>query len=625
MGQGPDEKYLEESGYLTPKRPSPPPLAIPGVLKAASRFIPPLSIGLLVASVVGALAFYTHARLADDRLETAHRNALRNGVEQISVAKSSGAVDAQTLQLLEGLSGVRNLRWEVEPENDGREVQSVLDADGRILGWFSWDSERPVTTAAMRFVPFWAVVAIGLLLLAGLSTWYVRKLGQELEAANDRTRRLAREDPITGLPDASAILQVLERTLARREPDEFVTLCYLDLSGFRELADAFGRPWSNELVRVTADRLRELNWPDSALGRLGRHRFILVLRAKDPDAGLRMAEDVDKLITKPMIVHGQSAYVRANIGLAYAPRDGMTSDDLFRRATLAMRAARRVGSRHIVLFEPGMEADLHERRFLERELKRALDEDALTLHYQPIVSAEASRIVGVEALLRWQHPTRGDIPPMLFVPLAEETGMMPRLGEYVLYRALNDARRWPGLYIAVNLSPIQVKDRALFTLVSAMLEETGVDPSRLVLEITEGMLIDDTEETRMRLQEIRELGVRVALDDFGSGYSSLSYLQRFPIDKIKIDGSFVAPLGKSENSGFIMQAIVALGRALNLSVLVEGVETEEQRVLLRLAGCDEMQGFLFARPAPRDAVDALLTEEKLAVARSHKANKAHAS
>jgi diguanylate cyclase (GGDEF)-like protein len=623
MGSGLDEKYLEESGYLTPKRPS-PPLAIPGALKAVSRFIPPLSIGLLVALVVGGLAFYGHARIADDRLEMAHRNALRHGIAQFRVAKDGGAVDGQTLQRLQGLSGVGNLRWETEPEEGAREVQSVLDTDGRIVGWLSWDSERPVTTAAMRFMPLSAVIAAGLLLLAALSTWYARKLRQELESANDRTRQLAREDPISGLPEASAILETLEQTLARRESDEFVTLCYLDLSGFRELADAFGRPWSNELVRVAADRLRELDWPDSALGRLGRHRFILVLRSRDPDAGLRMSQDVDRLVTQPMTVHGQSVYVRANIGLAYAPRDGMTSDDLFRRATLAMRVARRVGGRHIVPFESSMEADLHERRFLERELKRALDEDALALHYQPIVAAEGSRVVGVEALLRWQHPTRGDIPPMQFVPLAEETGMMPRLGEYVLYRALNDAKRWPGLYIAVNLSPIQAKDRALFTLVSAMLEETGIDPSRLVLEITEGMLIDDPEETRIRLEEIRELGVRVALDDFGSGYSSLSYLQHFPIDKLKIDGSFVAPLGKSENSGFIMQAIVALGRALNLSVLVEGVETEEQRVLLRLAGCDEMQGFLFARPAPREAIDALLLNEKLAAARGHKA-KAQAS
>jgi diguanylate cyclase (GGDEF)-like protein len=616
MGQGPDEKYLEQSGYLTPKRPLGLP-AIPGALKVASRIIPPLSLALLVAMIIGALVFYGHARLADDRLEAEHRSALRTGVEQLHVGQDGGAVDPTTVQRLEELSGVKTLRWESEPDDRGREVQSVQDGNGRILGWFSWESERPMTAATMRFMPLWAFVATGLLLLAGLSTWYVRELRRELEAANECARRLAREDRITGLPGATAILETLEETLARREADEFVTLCYLDLSGFRELSDAFGRPWSNDLIRSAADRLRGRNWPDSALGRLGRHRFILVLRHKDPEAGMRMAEDVDQLITKPMHVQGQIVQVRTSIGVTCAPRDGVTSDDLFRHATLAMRAAKATGSGHIRRFEPAMETDLHERRFLERELRRALDEDALQLHYQPIVSAEGSQIIGVEALLRWSHPTRGDIPPMVFVPLAEQTGMMGRLGEYVLYRALNDAKRWPSLYIAVNLSPIQVKDRALFTLVSAMLDETGVDPSRLVLEITEGVLIDDAEETRERLEEIRGLGVRVALDDFGSGYSSLSYLQHFPFDKLKIDGSFVAPLGKSQNSGFIIQAIVALGRALNLSVLVEGVETEEQRVLLRLAGCDEMQGFLFARPAPRQAIDALLLEEKLAAARGH--------
>ncbi|HET7681848.1 MAG TPA: bifunctional diguanylate cyclase/phosphodiesterase, partial [Xanthobacteraceae bacterium] len=614
MGLGPDEKYLEKSGYLTPAIPA-PSLALPDALKIASRLIPPLSIGLLVALVVGGLGFLGHARVADDRESAHHHNAIRSGIEQLRVVQNAALVDAQVLRSLQDLSGVRKLRWETEPDHRGREVQSVQDANGRIVGWLTWESERSTTSAAMRFMPLWAIVAAGLLLLAVLSMWYVRQLTRELEAANERTRRTASEDPISGLPGASAILETLEHTLAQREADEFVTLCYLDLTGFRELSDAFGRPWSNELVRAAADRLRELDWPDAALGRLGRHRFLLILRSKDPDAGMRMARDADKLIAKPMTVQGQIVHIRSNIGLAYAPRDGVTSDDLFRHATLAMRAAKRAGRGSIMPFESSMEADLHERRFLERELKRALDEDALELHYQPIISAEGSQIIGVEALLRWLHPTRGNIPPKVFVPVAEHTGMMSRLGEYVLYRALNDAKRWPHLYIAVNLSPIQVKDRALFTLVSSMLEETGVDGSRLVLEITEGMLIDDAEETRKRLEEIRELGVRIALDDFGSGYSSLSYLQSFPIDKLKIDGSFVAPLGKSENSGFIIQAIVALGRALNLSVLVEGVETEEQRVLLRLAGCDEMQGFLFARPGPRQTIDALLLEAKLQAAR----------
>jgi diguanylate cyclase (GGDEF)-like protein len=622
MGPGPEDKFLENAGYL-PSAP-PPSLALPAHLKTASRLIPPLSLALLMALVIGGLVFYGHARLSDDFLEAAHRYALRTGIEQLHVPDATGEVDASTLHLLEELSGVRKLKWGVDPDQHGREVQSVPGANGRFLGFFSWETERPVTAAAMRFMPLWLAIAAGLLMLGALSRWYMQQLSRELEMANERTRRLSREDPITGLPNASSILEVLERALASREADEFVTCCYLDLTGFRELSDAFGRPWSNELVRAAADHLRDLPWPDASIGRLGRHRFIIVLRSKNPEHGAMMAGDVSKIIAKPMMVQGQIVHVKANVGLTYAPRDGMTSDELFRHATLAMRAAKRAGRGHIVTFDSTMESDLNERRFLERELKRALDEDALELHYQPIVSAEGSRIVGVEALLRWSHPTRGNIPPMVFVPVAEDTGMMGRLGEYVLYRALNDAKRWPNLFIAINLSPIQVRDRALFALVSSMLDETGIEPSRVVLEITEGVLIDDPEETRKRLEEIRDLGVRIALDDFGSGYSSLSYLQRFPFDKLKIDGSFVAPLGKSENSGFIIQAIVALGRALNLSVLVEGVETEEQRVLLRLAGCDEMQGFLFARPAPRQVIDAMLLEAKLEAARGA-AGKAQAS
>ena len=617
MGLGPDEKYLADSGDLTPTIPA-PSLALPGALKIASRVIPPLSIGLLIALIVGGLVFLAHARVADDRENAHHQNAVRSGIEHLRVASETGVADAQSLQQLEEVSGVKRLRWETEPDQRGREIQSVQDAKGRIIGWLSWEAERSTTAAAMRFMPLWAIIAAGLFLLAALSMWYVRELTRELEAANERTRRIASEDPVTGLPEVGTILETLEQTLARREPDEFVTLCYLDLTGFRELSDAFGRPWSDDLVRAAADRMRELDWPDAALGRFGRHRFILILHSKDPEAGMQMARDVERLLAKPMNVQGQIVNVRANMGVTYAPRDGVTSDDLFRHATLAMRAAKRAGRGHIIAFESTMEADLHERRFLERELRLALDEDALEVHYQPIVAAQSSQVIGVEALLRWSHPTRGSIPPMVFVSVAEETGIMGRLGEYVLYRALNDAKRWPNLYIAVNLSPIQLKDRGLFTLVSAMLEETGIEGSRLVLEITEGMLIDDPEESRKRLEEIRELGVRVALDDFGSGYSSLSYLQRLPFDKLKIDGSFVATLGKSENSGFIIQAIVALGRALNLSVLVEGVETEEQRLLLRIAGCNEMQGFLFGRPGPRQTIEELLLDAKLQAARAQK-------
>jgi EAL domain-containing protein (putative c-di-GMP-specific phosphodiesterase class I) len=256
-----------------------------------------------------------------------------------------------------------------------------------------------------------------------------------------------------------------------------------------------------------------------------------------------------------------------------------------------------------------MEMDFDERRFIRRELSNALATRAFELYYQPIVKADGGAIVGVEALLRWNHASRGFIPPAIFVRVAEEAGLMDQLGEFVLRRALADAARWPDLYIAVNLSPVQVRDRKFVDLVAAILKENAFPPARLVLEITEGLLIDDPETAKLRLQDLRKLGVRLALDDFGAGYSSLTYLQRLPFDKLKIDRGFVAALEHSANTGVIIQAIVALGRALGMSVLIEGVETEEQRVLLRLAGCNEMQGFLFARPAPREEIDRLLAAD----------------
>jgi len=251
-----------------------------------------------------------------------------------------------------------------------------------------------------------------------------------------------------------------------------------------------------------------------------------------------------------------------------------------------------------------------EQRFIHRELPRAITANEMELHYQPIVSADSNAVLGVEALLRWTHATKGAISPAAFVPVAEQMGLMDTLGAFVLRKALQEAKRWPDIYVAVNLSPLQVRDRSIIDTVRSALEDSGVPPSRLMLEITEGVLIDNPDEMIRRIEDLHALGVRIALDDFGSGYSNLSYLQRFPLDKLKIDRSFVSVLGQSGNGGVIIQAIVALGRALGLSITVEGVETEQQRVLLRLAGCDEMQGFLFARPAPAKAIDKLIARAK---------------
>jgi len=277
----------------------------------------------------------------------------------------------------------------------------------------------------------------------------------------------------------------------------------------------------------------------------------------------------------------------------------------------ARRAERELSNSERLALKLAHKSESDNRRFLEHELRRALDEQTINVHYQPIVSANGSRIVGAEALLRWTHPQRGAIPPAKFVAVAEHSGLMGRLGEFVLRRALSDAKRWPDLFISVNLSPVQVRDPALVDLVAGLLAEYRMPASRLMLEVTEGMLIDNPDEAKAQLDALAALGVRLALDDFGTGYSSLTYLQRFSFDKLKIDRGFVEPLGRDAKSHAMLQAIVALGRGLGLTMLAEGVETEQQRVLLRLAGCEEMQGYLFARPGPREALDKLLVDARL--------------
>ena len=274
------------------------------------------------------------------------------------------------------------------------------------------------------------------------------------------------------------------------------------------------------------------------------------------------------------------------------------------------RAERELGNSERLAWKLARKDEFDDRRFLERELRRALDDQTLNVHYQPIVSANGNRIVGAEALLRWTHPERGAIPPAKFVAVAEFSGLMGRLGEFVLRQAMSDARRWPDLFISVNLSPVQVRDPALADLVAGILAEYRMPASRLMLEVTEGMLIDNPDEAKARLDALAALGVRIALDDFGTGYSSLTYLQRFSFDKLKIDRGFVEPLGRNAKSHAMLQAIVAMGRSLGLTLLAEGVETEQQRVLLRLAGCEEMQGYLFARPGPREALDRLLADAR---------------
>jgi predicted signal transduction protein with EAL and GGDEF domain len=353
------------------------------------------------------------------------------------------------------------------------------------------------------------------------------------------------------------------------------------------------------------ERIKALLPEGALLGRYQDDAFAIIVRGSNAQGATELADRIVASLADPIFMD-QMWQISASIGLAQAPDDGSTGDELNRRAALALRAAKRAGRGTVRRFVPQIQEEHSERRFLLRELEIAIRQDAFEVHYQPVVAAEGGGMVGVEALLRWTHPTRGPISPSMFIPLAEESGLMVELGEFALRRALKDGARWPDLFVSVNLSPVQIRSRGLVERAAAILNETGMPASRVVLEVTEGVLIDNPDEAQLKLDALRSLGVATALDDFGTGYSSLNYLQRFPFDRLKIDRSFVASLGSTGNSGAIVQSIVTLGHALGMKVLAEGVETNEQRVLLRLAGCDEMQGYLFAKACPAESIDKLL-------------------
>lgn len=575
---------------------------------SASRLIVMLAVIAVAVTTLSAGIGYGLARQNDELLWSEQRASLQNAIAEFrALFGQTEKVDPRFVHLVEQSTGLNNLKFETEPEPGSREMQPVMDAHGRIDGFFTWDKAYPGMQTMHRLMPIIAGIAILLVSFAGFSLWQLRRARHELNASEAQAARAADEDTLTGLPNRRKMLVLLEAAIAARLGQKPLTFALLELSGLHEIDEEIGMIRREEFLADAVMSTKDYLPANATLGRMGTTEFAVICDG-DVDARTMLRSMIGAIAD----LHRSDTEVRigAYAGYAQVPRDANRPDELVRHARLALRAAAEKGSGIVVAFEQSIDTLSKDQNFIRRELPRAIAAEALELHYQPIVAAQGGRIVGVEALLRWTHATRGPIGPAVFIPVAEQIGLMDKLGAFVLRRALIEAKRWPELYVAVNLSPLQVRDRSIVDLVRDVLAETGVAPSRLMLEITEGVLIDNPDEMVKRIEDLHKLGVRIALDDFGSGYSNLGYLQRFPLDKLKIDRSFVTALGNSANGGVIIQAIVALGRALGLSVLVEGVETEQQRVLLRLAGCDEMQGFLFAKPAPAKTIDRLLAQAK---------------
>jgi diguanylate cyclase (GGDEF)-like protein len=422
----------------------------------------------------------------------------------------------------------------------------------------------------------------------------------ERKRAEERVTHLAHYDALTDLPNRAQFHERLEHELLQIREGEQLAVIYVDIDEFKSVNDTLGHLTGDELLKAVAVSLGRCVKPTDFVARLGGDEFAVVQTAvKDRQEVSDLVTRIYRSIREPYECLGHRVTTDASIGIALAPQDGGDLDQLLKNADLAMYAAKAAGRRTFRFFEPAMDARVKARRILEMDLRQAIVEGGLEVYYQPCVGLSDNQITGCEALLRWRHPERGMIPPSEFIPVAEETGLINELGKWALTTACSEAATWPGhIKLAVNVSPIQFKDDTFALKVVAALAASGLPASRLELEITEAVLIRDDETALAILHQLRATGVRIALDDFGTGYSSLSYLQRFPFDKIKIDRCFVSDIAEPDGSSSIIRAVVSIAAARDITTTAEGVETEEQRNLLRTFGCTEMQGYLFSPAKP---------------------------
>jgi diguanylate cyclase (GGDEF)-like protein/PAS domain S-box-containing protein len=424
---------------------------------------------------------------------------------------------------------------------------------------------------------------------------------------------MATHDPLTNLPNRVLCVDRLKQAIVEAERREcMVGVLFLDLDGFKVINDTHGHETGDQLLKAVAKRLSACVRSVDTIARVGGDEFIIVLPevCHEQDVAQVAQRTLDGFMT-PFRVEGHEFFMTASVGITLFPLDDREVNNLLKNADIAMYTAKERGRNRYQFYTPSLNERVSKRLTMERDLRRALDREQFTIHYQPEINVTSNRIVGIEALVRWEHPERGLVPPSDFIALAEETGLIVPLGEWVLLRACAQNRCWqaagfPALKVAVNISGRQFRQHNLISIITRILKETALDSSFLEIEITEGALMDDEETSLRMLRGIRDMGVGVTIDDFGTGYSSLSYLRRFPIGAIKIASTFVRDIASHKSNGAVASAIIAMAQNLRLSVVAEGVETEEQLVYLRSRKCDRMQGYYFSKPLPAREFASLL-------------------
>jgi diguanylate cyclase len=551
---------------------------------------PRVRAGLLLVSESGQAC--TLALLAAERLRIscAHHEHVADAVDHLAGARVSCVLLDASGPELEPMSALARLK---AARSDVPIV--VLGADGN-------------STLALAAVQ------------AGAQDYLVRdevdagSLERSIRYAIDRKRaevqlaHLAAHDHLTGLPNRSVFDDRLEHALQRRRDGHGgVAVLFIDLDGFKRLNDSFGHGAGDDVLREAGVRIRAALRPHDTVTRLGGDEFTVLCEGVESDDGaLTIGRRVAEELARPLVIEGYEIVLRASIGVALAGPERVTAEELLQHSDDAMYRAKARGGGCPELYTPGRARERagHEIQ-VESALRRAIP-DELVAHYQPVVALDGGRLLGVEALVRWQHPSRGLLPPADFIPVAEQSGLVVALGDWMLGESCRQVAGWDGLRVSVNVSGRQIAEGSLVGSVARALEESGLAPDRLQLELTETVLMDDIDGHAALMRELKELGVSLAVDDFGKGYSSLSYLHRFPIDRIKIDRAFVAGLPESRAALAVVSAVVSFARALDIEVVAEGVETEAHVDALRDLGCAYGQGFFYSRPVEPGRITALL-------------------
>ncbi|MFC1457438.1 putative bifunctional diguanylate cyclase/phosphodiesterase [Microvirga arabica] len=521
---------------------------------------------------------------------------------------------------------IDGLRFSSTDTPEQGEVSVPVKSDvGHLIGYFIWNPELPGDRVLRSVGPVMAAAAAMIVLLLGAlvrrlrqSTTALERTVLELKASEAQAHHLAFHDVLTGLPNRALFADRLNHAIAQMKDGEQIAVMMLDLDRFKHVNDTLGHHAGDSLIQEFAVRLAGLVDSGVTITRLGGDEFAIVQTfASGSHAPQALCESILAASMQPYDVLGNQVFVGVSIGLVLAPEAGLDRIELLRKADIALYRAKGEGRNCYRVFTSEMDETINVSRAIEEDLRAALATGkGLEVAYQPQI-AQGGAVVGVEALARWCHPTCGYIQPSQFIPVAEQTGLIVPLGEWILRQACMASRRWPDLFVSVNLSPVQFRSGDFASRLIAIVRECGGHPQRIELEVTEGVLLEEDGRTTDALRRLREAGFRIALDDFGTGYSSLGYLHRFEVDKIKIDRSFTHSLGKGGKAATVIKAIVALGHAMSITVTAEGVETETQRNFLDTAGCNEMQGFLFSKAVSEDQIMRMLSRSSSDKARNH--------